>query len=74
MSKNFITSDLSLAAFLKMNNITLLKCSKTQNGKFEFIFEDSDERSQKLSIDYLNSDFCKFDNQIRTLKKLLYKN
>lgn len=73
-SKQFITSDLSLAAFLVMSGIKLLSCSKTNNGKFEFYLDDPDDRAPGLSMSYLNSDFCKFDNQVRILKKMLYKN
>lgn len=72
--KTFITSDLSLAAFLTMKGLTLLRCTKTTVGKFEFIFEDSEEKAPGLSMNYLNSEFCKFDNHVRTLKKMLYKN
>lgn len=72
--KNFKTSDLSLAAFLTMKGLTLLRCTKTTVGKFEFIFEDPEEKAPGLSMNYLNSEFCKFDNHVRTLKKMLYKN
>ena len=72
--KTFITSDLSLAAFLTMKGLTLLRCTKTTVGKFEFIFEDSEEKAPGLSMNYSNSEFCKFDNHVRTLKKMLYKN
>lgn len=70
----FKTSDLSLAAFLTMNNLNLLYCTKTNTGKFEFTFDDPDDKAPGLSMNYLNSEFCKFDNHVRTLKKLLYKN
>lgn len=72
--KTFKTSDLSLAAFLTMKGLTLLRCTKTTVGKFEFVFEDAEEKAPGLSMNYLNSDFCKFDNHVRTLKKMLYKN
>jgi hypothetical protein len=72
--KTFKTSDLSLAAFLAMKGLNLLRCLKTQTGKFEFVFEDLEEKAPGLSMVYLNSDFCKFDNHVRTLKKMLYKN
>jgi hypothetical protein len=72
--KIFKTSDLSLAAFLTMKGLILLRCAKTVTGKFEFIFDDPDEKAPGLSMNYLNSDFCKFDNHVRTLKKMLYKN
>jgi hypothetical protein len=72
--KTFITSDLSLAAFLTMKGLVLIRCNKALTGKFEFIFEDQDEKASLLSMDYFNSDFCRFDNNVRTLKKMLYKN
>ena len=73
MSTNtFVTSDLPLAAFLVIKGLTLIKAKKAGNGKFEFILEDPDNEADKLSIEYINSDFCKFDNTIRSIKKLLY--
>lgn len=67
------TSDLSLAAFLMMKGMVLLDANK--NGpRFEFKFDDYDNRAASLAIEYINSDFSKFDNSVRTLKKLLYKN
>lgn len=72
--KKFITSDLSLAAYLTMNGLILIKCSKGLNGKFEFSFQDPEGKGQGLSMSYLSSEFCKFDNHVRVLKKMLYKN
>lgn len=73
-NKYFITSDLSIAAFLMMNGLTLHRCGKVPSGKFEFVFNDPDEKAPSLSVGYLNSEFLKFDNHVRTLKKMLYKN
>lgn len=70
----FQTSDLSLSAFLILKGLQLLSCSKDSFGKFQFIFEDPDSKAPLLSVNYLNSDFSKFDNNLRTLKKMLYKN
>jgi hypothetical protein len=72
--KKFITSDLSLAAYLTMKGINLFRCSKTAAGKFEFLFDDPEDKAPGLSMNYLNSEFCKFDNHVRTIKKMLYKN
>jgi hypothetical protein len=68
----FTTSDLPLAAFLVIKGLSLVKAKKAYNGKFEFVLDDPDEVADELSIEYINSDFCKFDNQIRSIKKLLY--
>ncbi len=72
--KQFITSDLSLAAFLSMKGVSLIKCTKIHTGRFEFIFNDVNNEAPNLSVIYLGSEFCKFDNQVRILKKMLYKN
>jgi hypothetical protein len=71
-NNTFITSDLPLAAFLVTKGLILVMAKKTGNGKFEFILEDPDKIAEILSIEYINSDFCKFDNTIRSIKKLLY--
>lgn len=73
-TKQFLTSDLPLAAYLCVKGLSLVKAKKTYNGKFEFILEDPNGEAEELSIEYINSDYCKFDNQIRSIKKLLYTN
>jgi len=70
--KIFTTSDLPLAAFLVTRGLSLVRAKKAVSGKFEFALEDPDEVAEKLSIEYINSEFCKFDNTIRSIKKLLY--
>jgi len=73
MEKNlFITSDLSLAAYLVINGLTLERAKKLPSGKFELVLCDYDNCSEKLSLAYVNSDFSKFDSAIRTIKKILY--
>lgn len=71
-NKTFTTSDLPLAAYLVIKGLSLISAKKINGGKFEFILEDPDDLAERLSIEYINSDFCKFDNQIRSIKKLLY--
>jgi hypothetical protein len=68
----YTTSELALAAFLRMKGVKLIKASKGQTGKFEFIFDDSVGVCQKHVIDFLNSEFSAFDSQIKSLKKMLY--
>lgn len=72
MDKNFETSDLPLAAFLIMKGLKLITAKKVGNGKFLFIISDPDGIADNLSLEYVNSDFCKFDNHIRSIKKLIY--
>tara|TARA_R110001583_G_scaffold48919_8_gene153119 strand:+ start:7724 stop:7975 length:252 start_codon:yes stop_codon:yes gene_type:complete len=73
-SKIFNTSDLSLAAFLLMKGLKLNDAKKITSGKFKFSFNDPDDKAKKLALDFVNSEFCEFDNQVRNLKKLIYNN
>lgn len=66
------TSDLALAAFLVMRGLSLISAMRI-SGKFEFVFDDADQKGHMLSIDFVNSEFSKFDNHVRTLKKILYR-
>lgn len=68
----FHTSDLSLAAYLSMMGLKILKADKDQNNKFSFIFEDPNLLAQTYAVSFLNSEFSKYDNQLRNLKKMLY--
>tara|TARA_R110001583_G_scaffold22582_1_gene84575 strand:- start:224 stop:445 length:222 start_codon:yes stop_codon:yes gene_type:complete len=72
--KTYITSDLSLAAFLLMKGTKLVDAKKVSSGKFNFSFEDPDNRAKILAVEFINSEFCEFDNQVRNLKKLIYNN
>ena len=70
--KLYDTSDLALAAFLLMQGISLISAKKDASGKFKFTFDDSNVRAQDLAVQFVNSDFSKFDNHVRNLRKLMY--
>lgn len=72
MENTYVTSDLSLAAFLSMKGLEILKAKKLSGGRFEFALADPTDQAEALSLEYVNSDFSKFDNQIRLIKKILY--
>jgi len=72
MDNCYVTSDLSLAAFLSMRGLDIKKAVKLPGGKFEFILSDPDAVAASLSLEYINSEFSKFDSQVRLIKKLLY--
>lgn len=69
---NFITSDIGIAAFLQLRGLKLVECKRLESGKFHFKFEDPESKCQLLSLEFLDSDFCKFDNNVRNLKKILF--
>ena len=56
----YTTSDLALAAFLVMRGLPLLSAKRIQ-GRFEFIFDDKDQKGHAFSIEFVNSEFSKFD-------------
>ena len=68
----YTTSDIGVAAFLQLRGCKLLVCKRADNGRFHFEFEDHDKQCEKLTFDFLNSDYCKFDNNVRNLKKILF--
>ncbi len=68
----YSTSDLPIAAWLKIKGLKLVKAEKNTRGHFVFEFDDPNAIAHKLSIDFVNSECAKFDNEIRNLKKLLY--
>mgnify|MGYP001172269340 CR=1 FL=1 len=70
--KEFITSDLALAAYLTFKGLKLINAEKLPTGRFKFVIDNTDETADALSLEYFSSDFSKFDNQLRSLKKLLY--
>ena len=70
--KSYSTSDLGIAAYLKLKGIRLLECKRLDGGRFYFLFEDPDA-CQSLAMEFLESDFCKYDNITRNLKKLLFR-
>ena len=70
--KNFTTSDIGIAAYLQLQGNKLLVCKRHDSGRFHFEFDDPDGSCRAQSMEFLDSDFCKFDNIVRNLKKLLF--
>jgi hypothetical protein len=70
--KLFTTSDIGIAAYLQLQGYRLVTCKRTETGKFLFQFEDPNEECKVKSLQFLESDFCKFDNNVRNLKKILF--
>ena len=68
----YTTSDIGIAAFLQLRGLKLVECKRLDSGKFHFVFEDPESVCQMLSLEFLDSDFCRFDNNVRNLKKILF--
>ena len=70
--KMYSTSDIGIAAYLQLRGVKLTDCKRLETGKFHFSFEDPENNCPSLSLEFLDSDFCKFDNNVRNLKKILF--
>ncbi len=68
----YTTSDIGIAAFLQLRGLKLVQCKRTETGKFHFAFEDPEQKCTLLALEFLDSEFCKFDNNVRNLKKILF--
>jgi len=68
----FTTSDIGIAAYLQLKKFKLVECKRLDTGKFHFRFEDPESTCPMLSLEFLDSYFCKFDNNVRNLKKVLF--
>lgn len=70
--KIFTTSDIGIAAYLQLHGRKLVACHRLETGKFHFEFEDTAADCKETSLQFLSSDFCRFDNNVRNLKKILF--
>jgi hypothetical protein len=69
--KTYNTSDLALAAFLKMKGRKLITANRALGGRVNFEFED-DGTCSILALEFVNGEFSTYDSQVRALKKALY--
>ena len=71
MKDKYTTSDIGIAAYLQLSGMKLCQCRRLETGRFFFEFENP-ELCEEKAIEFLGSDFCRFDNNVRNLKKLLF--
>ena len=72
MDEKYTTSDIGIAAYLQLKGFKLIECRRLETGKFHFVFSDQESKCTLISLEFLDSDFCKFDNNVRNLKKILF--
>jgi hypothetical protein len=65
----YTTSELALAAYLKMRGVRLISAGKTPTGKFEFVFDD---KAGVCAGHFLNGEFSTYDSNLKSLKKMIY--
>ena len=68
----YTTSELPVAAYLRMKGIKMISASTLDGGKFVFVFNDLDSKCQDHVFDFFNSEFCIFDSHLKSLKKIIY--
>ena len=71
--KIYKTSDLALAAYMITKGMILSKAKKLDSGRYHFEIEyDEEGKADKLKIEFVNSEYYKFDNNLKMLKKMMY--
>ena len=66
----YLTSDISIAAYLLTKGHTIIEVKKDQRGQYFFQFTES-EQIKKDALLFLNSDCAKYDSNMRLLRSLL---
>ena len=69
--KEYVTIDLSFAAYMLMNGAELLKAKKLGKS-YKFHFDVGVVDVQKIQVSWANSESTKFDAAVRDLKKILF--
>ena len=71
INKNQITTDdLAFSAYLKLQGYPLIK-SNGNKSKAAFVFDIGSEEASELKVEFINSEFLKYYNELRNLKKLI---
>ena len=71
-NKTFKTSDLALAAYMVTKGMALLKAKRLDSGKYFFEISDPDDSADKIKLEFINSEYYRFDNNLKMLKKMMY--
>jgi len=64
------TDDLAFSAYLRLQGYDLIK-SNNNKIKKSFVFNLGSDDSSNLKLDFINSKFLTYYNELRNLKKLL---
>jgi hypothetical protein len=68
-SNHITTDDLAFSAYLKMKGSHLIR-SDQKKSKTIFTFE-VDKDIEELKVEFINSEFVQFYNELRNLKKII---
>ena len=57
-----------------MKGMKLANAYRTSTGQFMFEFDDPDGNGVQFAIEFTGSNCAVYDNHVRNLKKILYRN
>jgi len=69
-NNHIATDDLAFSAYLKMRGYPLIKSNNSQSKKL-FVFSIAKNEAELLKIEFINSEFLTFYNEVRNIKKIL---
>jgi hypothetical protein len=69
-NKHITTDDLAFSAYLRMKGFHLIK-SDQRKSKSTFVFDIGTEDANALKVQFVNSEFLSFYNELRNMKKLI---
>ncbi len=69
-ANRIVTDDLAFSAYLKMKGYHLIR-SDQKNSKSTFVFAIGAQDVNSLKVQFINSEFLSFYNELRNLKKLI---
>ncbi len=66
------TDDLAFSAYLKMQGHRIIR-SDQKKSKTIFVFEIGEDDPNRLKVEFINSKYLSFYNELRNLKKLTFR-
>ena len=72
MNNTYTTSDIGLASFLMLRGAKLISASLGR-GSYEIVFDSPSGLCDSLAVEYINSEFLKYDTYSKNLRLLLKK-
>ncbi len=69
-NNHIATDDLAFSAYLRMKGYHLIKLDR-KKSKSTFVFDIGAADAGDLKVEFINSEFLSFYNEIRNMKKLI---
>lgn len=68
----FVTNDLSLAAFLSMRGLPLVKAERNHRGIYIFAFRDRRGIAEDLKVEFANSCCAQYEAALKRMKTIIH--